>query len=323
MTARARQHLFRWAFLTAAVLLAALVSYPAAQQPAGSSLLASRPTGVLRANVEMVLLPVSVTDDRYRSISGLARERFQLSEDGKPQEIVSVVEVDDPISVGLIFDGSGSMADQIELCKQAVRAFVEHAHPDDEYFLIEFSDHPHLLSGFTPRVDRILSLIGGARGGGRTALYDAIYLGLAEMQHARHPRRILLVLSDGADNHSRYSPNDIRQSLRESGVQIYTIGVFDPSPYRTTPEEVRGPSNMAGLAEMSGGRGFVLGNPAYLPDVTAKISRELRTLYRISYYPTNKVHNGQWRKIEVEVNPPPGAPPLNVSARSGYYAPAF
>jgi len=134
---------------------------------------------------------------------------------------------------------------------------------------------------------------------------------------------VLLVLSDGADNASRYTEKDIRNAIQESDVQIYTIGVFMPIPYRDNSELRAGPVNLARLGEISGGQGFVLDNPADLPDLTGKISRELRTQYEISYYPSNQAHNGQWRKVRVKVKAPPGAPPLEARTRSGYYAPSF
>lgn len=316
---------FPWPLLlTAVAVLAAPALLLLAQQASGVH--AGSPTRAdmaLRVDVELVSLSVSVTDERYRAFSGLRVNHFEVYEDKVRQQIASVSEVDAPISVGFVFDGSGSMANKIDLCKLAVRAFFQYAHPDDEYFLIEFNDRPHLLTGFTSRTDRIMAYVGAARGGGTTALYDAIYLALAEMRKARHSRKIILVLSDGADNSSRYSEKDVRASLRESDVQIYTIGVFNPYSYRSTEEELYGPTNMARLAEMSGGNGFVLDNPAYLPDTTGKISRELRTQYEISYYPSNRIHDGRWRKVRVKVRAPAGAPILRAHTRSGYYAPSL
>lgn len=295
----------------------------AQQQPATSAGLRPLPDMTLKVDVEMVLLPVSVTDEYYRAFSGLRAEHFQVYEDKVAQQIVSVSERDTPLSVGLVFDGSGSMANKIELCKQAARAFFRYAHPEDEYFLIEFNDRVHLLSPFTARVERIMAHIGAARGGGRTALYDAIYLAIAEMRNAHYSRKVLLVLSDGADNASRYTERHVRNALRESDIQIYTIGVFNPVGFRYSREEAYGPTNMAKLAKVSGGTGFVLYNPADLPDIAAAISRELRTQYEITYYPSNRAHDGQWRKLRVKVKAPRGAPRLDLRTRSGYYAPSF
>ncbi|MFQ5777124.1 MAG: VWA domain-containing protein [Terriglobia bacterium] len=322
MSGRFKQGLLGALALLTATLVSAAPPFLAAQQSlAPGPGLPPRPDMALRVDVELVLLPVSVTDERYRAVSGLVRENFEVYEDKVRQEIASVNEADAPVSVGLVFDGSGSMADNIDLCKQAVRAFFQHANPEDEYFLIEFNDRPHLLVEFTSQTDRIMGFVGAARGGGSTAFYDAIYLALAQMEEARHSRKILLVLSDGADNHSRYSLKDVRNALRESDVQLYTIGVFQPLPYRSTMEQEHGPALMANLAELSGGHGFELHNPYDLPDVTATISRELRTQYEISYHPSNREHDGQWRKVRVKVKAPPPAPRLRARTRSGYYAP--
>lgn len=295
----------------------------AQQRPGSRTGLRTRVDMVLRVDVELVLLLVSVTDARFRAVRGLRPDNFQVYEDKVRQRINSVSEVDAPLSVGFVFDASGSVSNNINLCKQAVRAFFEHAHPEDEYFLIEFNNSPHLLAPFTSRTDRIMADVGAARSGGRTALYDAIYFAIAEVQKARNSRKVLLVLTDGADNASRYTERDIRNALRESDVLLYAIGVFEPIPYRNTREQMAGPMNLARLARITGGHGFVLRNPYLLPDLTANISRELRTQYEITYYPTNRVRDGQWRRLRVKLKAPTEAPPLEARTRAGYYAPSF
>ena len=227
MSDRFKKSLLRALALLVVTLLLISPLFLGAQQRSGPSAASrTRADMVLRVDLDLVLLPVSVTDYRSRAFSGLRPDDFQVYEDKVRQRIASVSEVDGPLSVGLVFDGSGSMSRNIDLCKQAILAFFRYASREDEYFLIEFSDRPHLLSRFTSQTDRIMAYVGAARGGGRTALYDAIYFAIAEMQHARHDRKVLLVLSDGADNASRYTEKDIRSAIQESDVQIYTIGVF-------------------------------------------------------------------------------------------------
>jgi Ca-activated chloride channel family protein len=160
------------------------------------------------------------------------------------------------------------------------------------------------------------------KSGGKTALLDAIYLGLTQTKNASSSRKALLVLSDGGDNNSRYTERDIKRAVREADVQIYTVGIFEPLASRgRTPEEAGGPGLLAELAEVSGGRMFSVEDANELPDITEKISIELRNQYVIGYKPSNLVRDGRWRRIKVKLNPPRGLPPLQVYARTGYYAP--
>ncbi|MBI4466615.1 MAG: VWA domain-containing protein [Acidobacteria bacterium] len=279
-----------------------------------------------RVDVELVLVPVTVTDPYNRLVTGLSKEHFAVYEDKEPQEILYFSNEDAPISLGLVFDVSDSMNDSGKLergTKAAVR-FLETANPQDEFFLVQFSDTPELLSGFTANVEEIQNQLVYARADGRTALLDALYLALDIMHRGQNPKKALLVISDGGDNRSRYGVKDIKAAVRESDVQIYAIGIFDPVSERERPELVWGPSLLAELAEMTGGRMFPveLYNIHELPDIAAKISIELRNQYVLGYRPTNRQHDGTWRKIKVKLNPPKGLPPLTTYARSGYYAPS-
>ncbi|MFQ5778703.1 MAG: VWA domain-containing protein [Terriglobia bacterium] len=288
------------------------------------------PETVMRVDVDLVVLPVSVTDNQYRGVSGLGAENFEVYEDGVRQEITRVQELDSPISVGLLFDASGSVTGNIELCRGAVRTFFGFAHPDDEYFLIEFATRPVLLVPFTTEIERILGHVGAARAGGRTAMYDAVFRALAQMEKARHKRKILLVLSDGQDNFSSTTEQDVANILMrmENSVQIYTLGV---SPLRgfpliqkqfgnQLPAELRmGPINLARLAEMSGGRSFILDGPDRLLDTVGKISRELRTQYEVVYHSSTSSGNSQWRTVRLEVKPPRGVARLEAHTRPGYF----
>lgn len=295
-----------------------------ASLPAWQFLVPGTATGgdtTFRSAVDVVTLSVSVTDKEYRSFSGLEKQDFSVYEDGVLQKLTAVNQVDNPVSVGLVFDASGSMADTIELCKQVVREFFQLAHPEDEYFLIEFANRPMILSGFTRQIKTIIDYVGAARGGGRTALYDGVYLAVAEMRKARHRRRILLLLSDGDDNFSTYNERDIRDVLgdKEVEIPIYTIGVFNSMS--GNPWAGRGADNLAKLSKMSGGRSFEVTGPDRLFEMARKISKELRTQYEIAYTPSNQKHDGQWRGVRVQLNQPPGGPKLQATTRPGYLAP--
>lgn len=298
---------------------------PLQAPPAGANINVRRPpifTAPLQVSVDRVMVPVTVTDPYDRIVTGLDQSNFEIYDEKVKQKILSFTTEDAPISVGLIFDSSGSMSDKIQKSKQAAMQFFETANPQDEFMLINFAERPNLISGFTSRFANLQDRLLFVKSGGRTALLDAIYLGMEEMKKATTNRKALLVISDGGENHSRYTERDIKEMVKESDVEIYAIGVFEPLSSRgRTPEEAAGPSLLSDLANMTGGRMFSVENPDELPDIAEKISIELRNQYMIGYKPSNLVDNGRWRRIRVKLLPPRGLPPLQVYARTGYYAP--
>jgi len=276
----------------------------------------------LQVDVNMVLVNVTVTDPFDRIVTGLDEENFEVFDEKVAQKIEAFSTEDAPISVGLIFDCSGSMGDKIQKSKEAALQFFKTSNPEDEFMLVSFADRPDMISGFTAKYENLQDRMITVKSGGRTALLDAIYLGLSQMKKATTNRRALLVISDGGDNHSRYTENDIKRAVKESDVQIYAVGIFEPMSSRNrTTEEAGGPGLLAELAEVSGGRLFSVENTNELPDIAEKISIELRNQYVLGYKPSNLIRDGRWRRIRVKLNPPKGLPPLQVYARTGYYAP--
>ncbi|MDE3199548.1 MAG: VWA domain-containing protein [Acidobacteriota bacterium] len=292
-----------------------------AEAPAatGSSALRARPGGLIRMNVNLVLIPVTVTDPMNRLVTGLEKSDFKIYENGGQQKIVSFASEDAPVSIGIIFDLSGSMNSKLIRARQSILQFIKTANPQDEFFVIGFNDRPELIEDFTSSVDDIQARLATVRSGHRTALLDAIYYGVEKMKQARHDRRALLIVSDGGDNRSRYTEGEVRSQVRESDVELYAIGIFDP--YAATPEERGGPILLNDLCEQTGGRMFRVDDISEMGDIAEKISTELRNQYVIGYNPKNLSHDGKWRKVKVKLDPPPGLPPLTVHARSGYYAP--
>lgn len=318
----------RWALGLGALLLAGLLLLSAPAPGRGQG--ADRPPagerqGLLRVDVDLVLVPVTVTDPFNRLVTGLAKENFELYEDNQAQEILYFSNEDAPISLGLVFDVSDSMnsSGKLERAVKAASQFLDTANPQDEFFLVRFSDNPELVTKFTSSPEELQNLLVYTRAEGRTALLDGLYLALDTMRDAHNPKKALLVISDGGDNRSRYGVKDIRAAVRESDVQIYAIGIFDPVSERNQPELVWGESLLRELAEMTGGRMFPveLYQIHELPDVAAKISIELRNQYVLGYRPTNRQRDGSWRRIKVKLNAPKGLPPLTTYTRSGYYAP--
>jgi len=274
----------------------------------------------LKVDVDLVLVPVTITDPMNRLVTGLERQNFQLFEGSSAQEIRSFSSEDAPVSLGVIFDSSGSMSSKMDRAKEAVVEFFKTANPQDEFFMITFNDEPDEITDFTSSVDDIQNRLVFAVPRRRTALLDAIYMGISKMRQAKYPKKALLIISDGGDNHSRYTENEIKSLVKEADVMIYAIGIYDR--YASAIEERLGPQLLSDITELTGGRAFTIDNPNDLADVATKIGVELRNQYVLGYRPTKVVRDGKWRKIKVKLLPPKGLPPLRVYARTGYYAPA-
>ena len=315
--------------VVAALVVCALIPFPAfsqAQGPVQPPQVLPGPTitsgSVIKSDVDMTLVNVTVTDPLDRLVTGLEKEHFRVFEDGIEQEVQTLSSEDIPVSIGLVFDMSGSMSDKVEKAREAAVEFMRTANPRDQFFLVSFNDRAELTSGFTSSVDELQTRMMFTSSHGRTALLDAVYLGLSQMRGAHNSKRALLIISDGGDNHSRYNENDVKNYLKEADCQLYAIGIFDPIGIRSrTTEELEGPSLLSEMTEMTGGRVFPVGNLGELPDIAAKIGMELRNQYVLGYKSSNPHRNGAWRKIRVKMRPPKGLPPLNVFARTGYYGP--
>ncbi len=277
----------------------------------------------IRVDSTLVLINVSVTDPSSRFVTGLEKENFKLAEDKIDQEISQFSAEDAPLSVGIVFDTSGSMGDKLQKSRQAVAQFLKTANPEDEFFLVQFNDRPELTVPFTPDSEEIQNRLTFIQSKGRTALLDGIYLAMNNMKKARNPRKAILLISDGGDNSSRYTESDVRTAVREADVQIYAIGIFEPLAGRgRTPEEFAGPGLLTELTEQTGGRHFAIENLAELPDVAAKIGLELRNQYVLGFVPKNVSRDGKYRRVQVKLVKTTGLPPLRAMYRTGYYAPA-
>ena len=274
----------------------------------------------LKASVDLVLVPVTIVDPMNRVVLGLQKNNFEVYENKELQPIRSFSSEDVPISLGVVFDTSGSMTSKIERARQAVMEFFKTANPQDEFFIVTFADRPEETSDFTRSVEEIESNLLFAVPKGRTALLDAIYLGVRKMQQAQYAKKALLIISDGGDNHSKYTERELRGLVKESDVMIYAIGLYDN--YSSTQEELLGPELLNDISQLTGGRSFTVDNPNDLADAATKIGTELRNQYVIGYRPQNRPKDGKWHKIKIRLMPPKGLPHLRAYAKQGYYAPA-
>ena len=264
-----------------------------------------RNTGTIRLDVKAILVPVTVTDALDRPVEGLLKGDFRIYEDNVKQEIISSSTEDVAASVGLVFDASGSMGNKIVPSVDAVERFFKTTLPGDEFLLVRFSDKPQFVGGFTPDIGEISRWLHSLRAAGWTALNDAIYLGIQKMKGARNARKVILVLSDGGDNNSRYSTREIRELVREAGVGIYSISFF------------QGSRLLESISDETGGRLVHVHHLSELPDAIEKLSRTIRSQYVLSYYSTNSQNDGKYHRVRVELS----QPMVRVSWRRGYYAP--
>lgn len=273
----------------------------------------------VRLDVNLVTVPVTVMDPYERFVTGLRKEHFEIYDEKVKQEIVFFAEEDAPVTIGIVFDVSGSMKEKINRARIALKRFIDHSHPDDEFFLIGFNHRAELLQDFTKSGDLIISRLVLVEPGGRTALYDATYLAIEKVAHGHHKRHAILIISDGQDNSSRYTYRQLRDLIKETGVQIYAIGIF--RLYNQSVTEVAfGRAVLEEITSMTGGRAFFPNSPIELDDVITRIALELRHQYNLGFYPTNVALDGDWHKLRVRVKPPRGLPRLHVRAREGYYA---
>jgi VWFA-related protein len=268
----------------------------------------------------LILVPVSVTDSSNRIVLGLEKQDFQVFEDGTEQKISQFSGEDAPISVGIIVDTSGSIGEKLDRSREAVSQFLKTMNEHDEAFLITFNQQAKLQVGFTAVSQRIEDKLVGIESSGYTALLDAVNVGLEEMKKAKNARKAILIISDGGDNISHYTPREIADVVRKADVQIYAMGVFEPIMLRLSSEEIGGPKLLSNLSQQTGGRIFAVANDNQLPLAAEKIGIELRNQYLLAYSTTNQDRDGSYRKIAVKVNPPKELPPVKVRWRQGYYA---
>ena len=277
----------------------------------------------IRVDTTLVQINVTVTDPLNRFVTGLEKEHFRLFEDKIEQKILDFSAEDAPLSIGLVFDTSGSMGSKLQKSRQAAVQFFKTANPEDEFFLIEFNDRPELVVPFTADTEDIQTRLEFAQSKGKTALLDGVYMAMNQMKKARNPRKAILIISDGGDNNSRYTESEIKNAVREADVQIYGIGIFEPIGSRgRTPEEQMGPGLLNEVAELTGGRSYNVENLNELADIAAKIGIELRNQYVLYYSSTNQARDGKYRHVNVKLVQPRGLPPLKAFFRLGYYAPS-
>jgi Ca-activated chloride channel family protein len=285
-----------------------------------AKLATSRRDSRIRVDVNLVLVPATVTDPMNRLVTGLERENFEIYDNNAGQVIKTFSTEDAPVTIGIVFDLSGSMSSKFLRARKALSEFLRTSNPEDEFFVVGFNDRPAVIVDYTSNVEDVEARMVMLKPENRTALIDAVYLGVNKLRQAKYERKALLIVSDGGDNRSRYTEGELRRVVRESDVQIYSIGIFDM--YAPTTEEQLGPMLLTEMCEMTGGRMFRVSDVGDMGDIASRISAELRNEYVIGYRPSEVKTDGNWRKLKIRIVPPPGLPPLTVHNRQGYYAPS-
>ncbi|HJQ24953.1 MAG TPA: VWA domain-containing protein [Blastocatellia bacterium] len=275
------------------------------------------PDGKVILNTGVVNVLVSVTDTYGRFVTGLTQDHFDLFDDKVKQNIRHFTDEDAPISVGIVYDVSGSMKDRIMRSIKALRRFMETSHEDDDFFLIGFNDRAKLVQDFTTSSEQVVGHLMFVNPKGSTALYDAAYLAVEKVAQGRHQKKALLIISDGQDNNSRYTYKELRNRVKEADVQIYCIGITDPASDSLAGY---GRGVLEEISRMTGGRSFFPNayNEPELVEICTRIALELRHQYSIGFYPSDMTSDAKWHKVMVKVNPPKGLGRLSLSYRDGY-----
>ena len=274
----------------------------------------------VKVKTDLVTLTLTVTDYYGRYVSGLTKNAFSVTDNGEPQEITFFSDSDAPISIGILFDISGSMSgDKMNKARQALSRFILTSHPNDEYFLIAFNSRAELLLDRTRDGDAVLQKLTLVKPKDNTALYDAVYLGIERVTRGSHQKRALLVISDGQDNASRYNFGEVRRLMKESDVVTYSVGILGKGD-STGALGMQGQSFLDEISSVSGGRSFYPQSDPEMDEIFERIALELRHQYAIGYTPKDFQPNGKWRKVKTKVKPPRGLPRLTVRGREGYFA---
>ncbi len=302
--------------ISVALYIAGLLSIRVAAQGADSISVSASPSPepTFRLKSELVIVPVTVTDRAGKSVQDLRGGNFSVTDEQAQQEITSFSHEDTPVSIGIVFDVSNSMKNKIAMAQAALREFLRTVEPGDEIFLVTFSDRPTLRTDFSSDDSAIQSELSFERPKGSTALFDAVALALRRMRNARNEHRVLLVISDRGDSHSRLTEKELGRILEETEVQVHSLGIHD-SGFR---EEMRGERILGSLSEKTGGEHYMVRHASELPELAARMSLSLHDRYVLTYHPSSPGTPGKWHKIRVTLRGVNGR--HQVYARAGYRA---
>jgi VWFA-related protein len=271
-----------------------------------------------------VVIPVTVTDRKGRVVNGLEKEHFTLYEDNTEQVITHFDSEDAPVAIGLVFDTSDSMGPKLQKAREAITTLLHGANPQDEFFLVQFNHRAQLVISMTTQTEEIQNQVAMVRTTGSTALLDAVKVGLNEMRNAHYTRKAMIIVSDGEDNASHCTVDELKATVREADVLIYAIGISDADSYSHTThtKALMGSALLSEITTQTGGRLFEVNKLNQLPEIASKIGAWLRSQYVLAYKPDNSSKKSGYRRIQVKLTVPKGFPRLHAFWRLGYYVPA-
>ena len=270
--------------------------------------------------MDLVLVDVTVLDQTGRAVTGLEPTDFAVLDDKSPQVVRYLSNVDEPVSLVVVLDTSASMAANIQAIRKAFAELVNTSNPQDDFALIVVRDEPRVAFYFDESASEMQGEVDALQPEGFTALWDGMYLGVEELEKSRHPRKAMVVISDGGDNHSRYTESQLKSLVKEADVEVYAIGMFDR--YATRLEERRGPLQLDEVTSVTGGRLFPVHDSVELSRAVTEISQELRNQYVLGYYPSNRTRDGKWRKLRIRLTGSASQEKFRLYAKKGYYPPA-
>ena len=262
---------------------------------------------------------VAVLDHAGRAVTGLGPANFSVLDDNYPQVVKYLSRVDEPISLVVVLDASASMASKIEEARKAFTELVSTSNPQDDFSLIVIGDEPRVAVHFDEPASGILEAAEGLQPDGATALWDGMYLGIKELKNSHYQKKAMVVISDGGDNHSRYTESELKSLLKEADVEVYAVGIFDRDA--TRPEEKTGPRQLDEVTSITGGRVLSAHDAAERSRVVTQINHELRNQYVLGYYPSQRTPDGKWRKLKVRLVGWASQATYRLYAKKGYYAP--
>lgn len=283
----------------------------AAQEPVPPA-----PMAALRVNVDLVELHVSVMDGLGRPVGGLRQENFRITENNIDQRITVFKHEDMPVSLGLVLDNSRSIEPRKARLDAAALSFVENSNPDDETFIVHFDFEARLSRPFTQERKLLEQDLKGSKPYGQTALFDGMLLALDSMKDATHQKKVLLLVTDGIDNSSKGTLQQVLERVKREHVMVFVIGLLSQSGGLQAEED------LDKIAQVSGGRAYFPNTPEDARIMMDIIARDIREQYTLAYLPSNAQRNGTWRSVRVLIDPPKGYPKeLSTSYRHGYFAP--
>jgi Ca-activated chloride channel homolog len=269
-----------------------------------------KPQDKVVINTRLVNLTVSVNDKLGRFVAGLSKEDFEVFDDNIKQGIAFFSDDDAPVSLGIVYDVSGSMNNFSSHSLAMLRSFFANSHREDEFYIYAFNNRVQLVQDFTSLPEAIMSRVTFIKAKGNTALFDATYAAVEKVREGRHHKKALLIFSDGEENSSRYSGRELQNLLKENDVQIYAIGMNEYS---------NGAGTLKFIAEPTGGQALFPYDYVSTEVVYTRLALMLRRQYVIGFYPSNVTSGTTWHKLNVQIKAPKQLGKLKLSYKNGYW----